>query len=191
MLPLLPRVHHLKLSPQGPFREGFGPIPPSSRPAAPSPERRGLLRFSEAATQSKDLLYLAAPPAPPSLFHFDGSAGVCKLLLNGFRLVLVDALFNGLGSAIHQVLGFFQAQAGNFADGLDYIDLIGPYRGQNDGKFSLFLSRRRARPPPPPPPPSPGVLLPRTRQAALPASSPKLPHPAATGLRFVLPTAAD
>src|SRR5216684_4791639 len=138
MLPLLLRVHHLKLSQQGRF--GTADTSLRSRPLL---ILSGVAASqSEAATQSKYSLY---PATAGPLLHFDSSAGIRELLLDGLRLVLVDALFNGLGSAIHEVLGLLQPQTGHFADGLDYIDLIRSDRGQNDGKLGLFLGRYCAR----------------------------------------------
>jgi len=59
------------------------------------------------------------------LFHFNDSASLSKLLLDGLGLFLGNALFNVLRRSIHQLLGFLQAQAGDFADGLDHVDLVG------------------------------------------------------------------
>src|SRR5450759_2611880 len=77
------------------------------------------------------------PPAPSNraqverrdepwlvLLDLDGGPSVCKLLLDGLGLVLGHALFDGLWRAVHQILGFFQPQAGNLAHGLDDIDLV-------------------------------------------------------------------
>src|SRR5208282_3081536 len=58
------------------------------------------------------------------LFHFDDSASLGKLLLDGLGFVLGNAFFDVLRRSIHQFLGFLQAQAGDLADGLDYIDLF-------------------------------------------------------------------
>src|SRR5579871_1082871 len=44
------------------------------------------------------------------LFHFYRSPCLGELLLDILGLVLGDAFLNGLGSAVHQVLGFLQAQ---------------------------------------------------------------------------------
>ena len=83
--------------------------------------------------------------ASRNLLHFDGCASVCELLLNGLSFFLRDAVFHGFRRAIHQVLGFFQAQAGDFTYRFDYIDFVGSSTGQNDGELGLFLSRGRAR----------------------------------------------
>src|SRR5882724_9219416 len=107
MLPPPPQDSPVKSSRAHPFSEPFWPRP------AGRPKTR----------------------IPKDLFHFDGSASIGKFLLDAFGLFLVDALFHGLRSAIHQVLGFLQTQTRDFADSLDYIDLIGTHRGQDDGKF--------------------------------------------------------
>src|SRR6266849_8984283 len=53
------------------------------------------------------------------LLDLDLGAGFFELLLDRSGFVLVDAFLDGLRSAIHQVLGFFEAQAGDFADRLN------------------------------------------------------------------------
>src|SRR5436305_363886 len=57
------------------------------------------------------------PPGPTPqksrnvLLYFNGCAGVGELLFDGLSFVLADAFFDGLGCAVNQVLGFFQAEA--------------------------------------------------------------------------------
>ena len=60
-----------------------------------------------------------------SLLNFHARASVYEFLLNGRRLVLGHAFFYRLGRAVHQVLGFFQAQAGDFTNRLNHVDLVG------------------------------------------------------------------
>src|SRR5881394_243818 len=48
------------------------------------------------------------------LLEFDLGAGVFQLLLGSFGVGLVHAFLDGLGGAVHQVLGFLEAQAGDF-----------------------------------------------------------------------------
>src|ERR1700686_3697366 len=79
------------------------------------------------------------------LLYFDNSTGIGELLLDGLRFFLGDALFHVLRGSIHQFLGFFQAQAGDFADGLDYIDLISADFFQDDGELGLLFRRSRCR----------------------------------------------
>src|SRR5258708_32224934 len=94
MLPLLLRVHHLKLSQQGRF--GTADTSLRSRPLL---ILSGVAASqSEAPTQSKDSLY---PATAGPLLHFDSNAGIRELLLHGLRLALVAPLFNGLRAAIH------------------------------------------------------------------------------------------
>jgi len=84
-------------------------------------------------------------PHTPSLFHFDGRASLSELLLDGLRLFLGDAFLNALWRSIHQFLGFFQAQAGDFADRLDDIDLVGADLFEDDGEFGLLFGRSCCR----------------------------------------------
>src|SRR2546422_1726832 len=77
------------------------------------------------------------------LLDLDFGAGVFELLLDRGGLVFVDAFLDGLGGAVHQVLGFFQAQAGDLANRLDDVDLVRPDLGEHDGKLRLVLRRRR------------------------------------------------
>src|ERR1035441_3966314 len=58
------------------------------------------------------------------LLHFDRGAGVDELLLDRLRLFLADAFLHRLGSAIDQVFGFLQTEAGDFANSLDHVDFI-------------------------------------------------------------------
>src|SRR5579863_5416170 len=86
---------------------------------------------------------LSLTPRKTASLYFDNSPGVCELLLDGLGLILGDALFHGLGRSIHQFLGFFQAQAGDFADGLDYIDLVRADLFEDDGKLGFLFRRSR------------------------------------------------
>jgi hypothetical protein len=88
---------------------------------------------------------LQVVPEKKKLFHFDGRASVRELLLDGLGLFLGHALFDVLGGAVNQVLGFFQAQAGDFADGLDDFDLLRADILEDDGELGLGFSRGCAR----------------------------------------------
>src|SRR5207249_9562354 len=81
-----------------------------SLPAPPRDPRQKRLRIATRGANASRTL----------LFHFDSRTGIGKFLLDALGFVLGDALFYSFGGAIHQVLGFFQAQAGYFADRLDY-----------------------------------------------------------------------
>src|SRR5882724_10230899 len=80
----------------------------------------------------------------PLLLDLDLGAGVFELLLDGRGLVLVHAFLDGLGCAINEVLGFFQAQARDFANRLDDVDLVAANVGEHDGEFRLLFRRCRA-----------------------------------------------
>src|SRR2546430_3973346 len=82
-------------------------------------------------------------PSECRLFHFYGSPSISELLPYGLRFFLGDTLFHCFWRAIHQVLGFLQAQAGDFAYRLDYIDLIGANVLQNDAELGLLFRRSR------------------------------------------------
>src|SRR5713226_6220307 len=71
-------------------------------------------------------------------------AGLFELLLDRGGLVLVDAFLDGLRSAIHEVLGFFQTQASDFADCLDHVDLVAANIREHHGEFRLLFRRCRA-----------------------------------------------
>src|ERR1700726_4589111 len=78
------------------------------------------------------------------LLDFDFSAGFFELLLDGRRFVLVNAFLDGLGRAVHQALGFLQAQAGAVGNGLDEFDLVADHVGENEGDLRLLSWRSRA-----------------------------------------------
>src|SRR6202163_3766863 len=88
----------------------------------------------------------AMPPRAriAGLLDFDFSADVFELFLDRGRFVLVYALFDRLGSAVNQVLGFFEAQAGDFTDGLDHVDLVRAHVGEHNGELRLLLDWSRA-----------------------------------------------
>src|SRR5690606_9601418 len=74
------------------------------------------------------------------LLEFDLGASFFQLLLRVFGGRLVRAFLDGLRSAVDQVLGFLQAQAGDFAHSLDDVDLVGADFGQNDRELGLLFS---------------------------------------------------
>ncbi len=90
-------------------------------------------------------------PVQQKLLDFDFGARVFELLLDGRGFFLVDALFDGLRSAVDEVLGFFQAEARDFANRLDDVDLVAADVGENDREFRLLFRRCRAAAAPPPP----------------------------------------
>src|SRR5467141_4477558 len=90
----------------------------------------------------------AAPPLEKrcckKLLDLDLGAGLFELLLDRSGFVLVNAFLDGLRRAIHQVLGFFQAQAGDFADRFNDVDLVAANVREHDGEFRLLFRRCRA-----------------------------------------------
>ena len=75
------------------------------------------------------------------LLDFDLGARFLELLLDGSGFVLGNAFLDGLGRAIDEVLGFFQAQAGDFANCLNDVDLVAANIGEDDGEFRLLFRR--------------------------------------------------
>src|SRR5262245_61947069 len=69
------------------------------------------------------------------LLHFHTGARIDELLLNGRSFVFAHALFDRLGGSIDQILGFFQSEAGDFAYGLDYVNLICARGSEDHRKF--------------------------------------------------------
>src|SRR5216684_9256325 len=84
----------------------------------------------------------AAPPL--ELLDLDLGAGLFELLLDRSGFVLVDAFLDGLRSAIHEVFGFLEAQAGDFADRFNDVDLVAANVREHDGEFRLLCRRCRA-----------------------------------------------
>src|SRR3989441_10956352 len=81
------------------------------------------------------------PVSPLQLFYFDRCSSFRELLLNVLGFLLRYALFHGLGSAIHQILGFFQAQAGDSPNALNNVNLFAAPFLDHNPKFSFSLAR--------------------------------------------------
>ena len=95
---------------------------------------------TQVANRTKSINYLTSTVATPSNF-----------LRDGLGFFLGDVLLQRLGSAVDQVLGFLQAEGGDFAYGLDGIDLVGTGILEDDGELGLLFSRRSAAAAAPPP----------------------------------------
>src|SRR5688572_7733202 len=76
-----------------------------------------------------------------ALLDFDSSAGFDKFLFDGLGFVLRHAFLDGLGRGFHQILGFLQTEAGDFANGLDDADLVSTGSSQDNREFRLGFSR--------------------------------------------------
>ena len=70
------------------------------------------------------------PWSGSKLLELDLRAGFFELFLGGLGIGLVGPFLDRLGCAVDQVLGFLEAQAGDFAHGLDDRHLIGAGFGQ-------------------------------------------------------------
>src|SRR5882724_10872726 len=97
-----------------------------------SPTARPQLANSSRPRQSKT-----------ALLDFDGRASLGKLLLDGLSLVLRYAFLDGLRRSVNQILGFLQAQAGDFADRLNHVNLVGAHFLQDDRELRLLFRRSR------------------------------------------------
>src|SRR5205823_556650 len=76
-----------------------------------------------------------------ALLDFDLGAGLFELLLDGFRVGLVDTFLHGLGRAIDEVLGFLQSEARHFTHGLDGVHLVLAGLEQHHGELGLLFDR--------------------------------------------------
>src|SRR5207249_3310162 len=64
------------------------------------------------------------------LLDFDLGADVFELFLDRCGFVLRNPFLDRLGSALHEIFRFLQTEAGDFADNLNDIDLIGTDFGE-------------------------------------------------------------
>ena len=74
------------------------------------------------------------------LFQFYGSASFFQFGFHGFSVSFGNMFFDGVGSSINGSFGFFQAQAGQFTNNFDYVDLAGTSFFQHNVEFGLFSS---------------------------------------------------
>src|SRR5262245_54375933 len=78
-------------------------------------------------------------PYTAALFQLDARAGLFELGLDLLGLVLVDALLDGAGGAVDDVLGLLQAEARDRAHDLDHLDLLVARGGEDDVEGVLLL----------------------------------------------------
>ena len=75
-----------------------------------------------------------SPPARSNtyclLLDFSLGASFFQLLQRSVGISLGYAFLDGLGCAVNQILGFLQTQGGQFAHGLDDVDLVVASCGQ-------------------------------------------------------------
>src|SRR5665213_264215 len=74
------------------------------------------------------------------LLNFQFRARFFELCDDSISFRFGNTALNRLRGSVNQILGFFQAQSGDFADNLDYADLVGASSLQDDIKRSLFFS---------------------------------------------------
>src|ERR1035437_550754 len=82
-----------------------------------------------------------SPPVLLDLLDFDG-CDAFELLGDGGRVILRDVLLQGLRRAVDQVLGFLQAEGGDFANSLDGGDLVRAGILEDDGELGLLFGGR-------------------------------------------------
>src|SRR4029079_11756344 len=80
----------------------------------------------------------------PALLDVDLGADVSELLLDRGGLVLGDAFLDRLWRSLGEILRFLEAQAGDLANDLDDVDLVGADLGQDGAELGLLFRRRGA-----------------------------------------------
>ena len=73
------------------------------------------------------------------LLDLAGSADFLELGNHSLGIVLGDGFLDGLGSVVDELLGFLQTQAGDLADDLDDLDLLGADLLQDDVELGLLF----------------------------------------------------
>ena len=102
----------------------------------PPPRKWGVL--GDARTRPGDPL--GGPLDSFELLEFDGGASAFEGRLGLLSVSLGDLLEDGLGSCVNQVLGFLQAEVGEGANFLNYLDLLVTSVGDYDVEVALLVS---------------------------------------------------
>src|SRR4029079_5016204 len=79
---------------------------------------------------------------PVKLLDVDRGTGLGELGLGSLCGFLGGLLEDGLGSAVDEILGFLQTEAGQLAHDLDDLDLLGAGLGEDDVELVLLLFHR-------------------------------------------------
>ena len=77
---------------------------------------------------------------PEPLLKVDGGTSLGELLLHLLGVSLGDLLLHGLGRGLDQILRLLEAQAGDLADRLDDLDLVGTRARENYVELGLLGS---------------------------------------------------
>ena len=85
-----------------------------------------------------------APFGALDLLQLDSAAGLLELLLHVLGLGLRDLLLDGLGRAVHQVLGLLQPEAGQLADD-DEVGARDPFVLERTGRLETRPQRGRTQ----------------------------------------------
>src|SRR3954471_3151268 len=73
------------------------------------------------------------------LLELDRGAGLFELRLDLVGLFLVHAFLDRLRSRVDEILGLLEAEAGDRADDLDHLDLLGARAREDDVEGGLLL----------------------------------------------------
>src|SRR6516165_10882510 len=126
--------------------EGRHPSRPSGQPsrplvgaARPTPEPPSPYRRRADIGRFRGLLTPESVALTSHLLEFHLGPGLFQLGLDFLRLVLADTFLDGLGRALHQILGLLEAQTGERAHLLDHLDLLLADGGEHGGEFGLLL----------------------------------------------------
>src|SRR5690242_21494101 len=89
-------------------------------------------------SQADDILDATGLACRVTLYDFSSRTSFGELFLNSFSVSLGNTFLDRLGRAIHQIFRFFQAQSGNRAHNLDYVNLAIAYSGKHHSKLGLL-----------------------------------------------------
>src|SRR5690606_8250537 len=122
---------------KNPAFPGSRPAPPPLGP--PAGRATGPPKNTAGPRQARARVLRAGDPGGPGSGELDGRAVLLEGLLELLRVLLGDALLDGLGGPVHQVLGLLQAQTGRLADDLDDLDLLVARGLEDDVEGRLLL----------------------------------------------------
>src|SRR5665647_163914 len=86
--------------------------------------RQSLFRCFHKTRKAGSPTWVFQPLQTQELLEFDFRASFLELFLGSFRIGLWSAFLDVLRRTVHQVLGFLEAQAGEFANRLDDLNLV-------------------------------------------------------------------
>src|SRR6185437_8718447 len=117
-------------------------LDPGERAGPPGQSRQSTKRGQTAETSASAAVLRADPPSLAgngrALLELDGRTSLGQLLLHLLGVGLGDLLLDRLRRGLDQVLRLLEAEAGDLADGLDDLDLVGPRVGEHDVELRLL-----------------------------------------------------